>query len=103
MQEELSKQLSAVPCRYVGKNRWLAAKEESVVDLYSNPGSRVYAPLQRAGRFPDSSPNGKAIESEHFVPTSAAGLEALEKYLPKAALDMTSQVRRPLIHRFCHR
>jgi hypothetical protein len=52
----------------------------------------VYAPLQRDGRFPDSGPKGKAIESEHFVPTSAAGLEALESYLPKKALDMTPKV-----------
>jgi hypothetical protein len=80
-------------CRYVDKNRYQTKKSESIIDLYAFPGSSVYAPLQREGRFPDSRPKGKGIETEHFVPSAVAGLQALEEYLPKRLLKMKIKVR----------
>lgn len=74
--------------RYVDKNWWQQQKAESIIDAYAHPGSRVYAPPQREGRFPDTRPKGRLIETEHFVPTALAGLEALESYLPKKLLDV---------------
>eukprot|EP00892_Ulva_mutabilis_P003413 jgi/Ulvmu1/1443/UM011_0173.1 len=74
--------------KYVEKNKWQQQKAESIIDAYANPGSRVYAPPQREGRFPDTRPKGRMIETEHFVPTALAGIEALESYLPKKLLEM---------------
>ena len=74
-------------------NRWLAAKRTSIVNKYADQASAVYAPMQRDGRFPDSRPEGRAIETEHFVPSTAMGLQALQNYFPKAALDINVQVR----------
>jgi hypothetical protein len=67
-------------------------KNESIIDAYAFPGSSVYAPLQREGKFPDSRPAGQGIETEHFVPTAVAGLQALEDYLPKKLLEMNIKV-----------
>lgn len=75
-------------------NRWLAAKQTSIVDKYADQASGVYAPLQRDGRFPDTRPADRVIETEHFVPATAAGLQALENFLPRGALDTRIKVRR---------
>lgn len=81
-------------CRYVDKNRYQTKMSESIIDKYAFPGSSVYAPPQREGRFPDSRPKGKGIETEHFVPSAMAGLQALEEYLPKRMLEARIQVGR---------
>ena len=52
----------------------------------------MYAPVQRDGRFPDSRPKGKGIETEHFVPSAIAGIQALEDYLPEKLLETTIKV-----------
>lgn len=78
--------------RYVDKNWWQQQKAESIIDAYAHPGSRVYAPLQREGRFPDTRPKGRTIETEHFVPSVLAGVEALESYLPKKLLEVKVKV-----------
>jgi hypothetical protein len=78
---------------FVDTNRRLAAKQASIVDKYADAASDVYAPVQRAGRFPDTCPPGRPIETEHFVPGSAAGLQALEAFLPKGALEPRNRVR----------
>lgn len=77
------------------RNRWQAAKAESIVDVYAHGGSRVYAPLQRDGRFPDAPPRGGAVETEHFAPSHEAGLDTLAQYLPKGALDVKPKARAP--------
>lgn len=79
--------------RYVDKNRYQTRMSESIIDTYAFPGSSVYAPLQRDGRFPDSRPKGKGIETEHFVPSAMAGLQALEDYLPRRLLETKIKVR----------
>lgn len=78
--------------RNVDKNWWQQQKAESIIDAYAHPGSRVYAPLQREGRFPDTRPKGRSIETEHFVPSVLAGVEALESYLPKKLLEVKVKV-----------
>lgn len=78
--------------RYVDKNRYQTKMSESIIDTYAFPGSSVYAPLQRDGRFPDSRPKGKGIETEHFVPSAMAGIQALEEYLPKRLLETSIKV-----------
>lgn len=73
------------------------------MDTYADAGSAVYAPLQRDGRFPDSRPQGKTIETEHFLPTNASGIDALEAFLPKGALEPRIKVRhhsQQLFHSF---
>ena len=80
-------------CRLVGTNRWLLAKQASIVDQYADYSSEVYAPLQRHGRFPDTQPPRQAIETEHFVPGTSAGLQALERHLPVGALQPRIKVR----------
>jgi hypothetical protein len=84
--------MAVMGCRLVHVSHWPASKELSIIDKYADPASGVYAPLQREGRFPDSRPKGRVIETEHFVPSSTAGLQALENFLPKGAKDMRIKV-----------
>ena len=54
--------------KYVEKPRKL--HKLTVVEKYANFGSSAYAPVQRDGRFPDSKPHGKTIETEGFQPAT---------------------------------
>ena len=86
----------------MGTNRWLREKQTSIIDKYANQASDVYAPLQREGRFPETRPQGQAIETEHFVPNNAAGLQALEAFLPSGALDTSFKVSSSVVHAAVH-
>lgn len=77
--------------RFVDTNRFNSKR--SIITTYSDMGSRAYAPLQREGTFPDSKPKGKEIITEHFAPSNATGLDALESFLPRRLLEMKPQVR----------
>lgn len=54
--------------KYVEKHRKL--HKPTIVERYANYGSGTYAPLQREGRFPESKPLGKEIETEGYAPVT---------------------------------
>jgi len=66
--------------KYVEKPRKL--HKLAVVEKYAQYSSSMYAPLQREGRFPDSGPAGKPVETEGFAPATLQGLSELEATLP---------------------
>ena len=54
--------------RYVEQHRKL--HKPTIVEKYANFGSTTYAPLQRDGRFPESKPLGKDVETEGYAPVT---------------------------------
>ncbi|MEW5301113.1 MAG: hypothetical protein WDW36_003993 [Sanguina aurantia] len=71
--------------KYVEKPRSL--QKPSIVERYVSYSSDVYAPMQREGRFPETKPQGKEIETEGYVPSTLAGVADLEAFLPARLLE----------------
>ncbi|KAG2496803.1 hypothetical protein HYH03_005210 [Edaphochlamys debaryana] len=71
--------------KYVEKHRKL--HKPTIVERYANFGSGTYAPMQREGRFPESKPLGKEIETEGYAPVTLRGVAELETFLPSRLLN----------------
>ncbi len=54
--------------KYVEQHRRL--HKPSVVERYANFGSSAYAPVAREGRFPETKPRGKELETEGYSPAT---------------------------------
>lgn len=71
--------------KYVEQHRKL--HKPTIVEKYANFGSTTYAPLQRDGRFPESKPLGKDVETEGYAPATLQGVMELESFLPARLLN----------------
>ncbi|CAG9464752.1 unnamed protein product [Pedinophyceae sp. YPF-701] len=65
-----------------------ATAKRSIIDDYADFASRVYAPLQREGRFPDAVPKGGAeVDPAPFLPRTVDDVIMLEGTLHQGALE----------------
>lgn len=71
--------------KYVEKPRKL--QKPTIVEQYANYGSTKYAPVQREGRFPETKPMGREIETEGYQPATLPAVLELESYLPARLLN----------------
>eukprot|EP00873_Tetraselmis_striata_P037432 jgi/Tetstr1/457696/TSEL_044243.t1 len=62
-------------------------EKKTIIQKYGDFGSDVYAPLQRAGRFPDSKPAGREINPDQFTPKTLHGIYDLENSVPERKLE----------------
>lgn len=63
-------------------------EKKTIIQKYGDFGSDVYAPLQRAGRFPDSKPAGREINPDQFTPKTLHGIYDLENSVPERKLEV---------------
>ena len=67
-------------------------KKKTIIQKYGDFGSEVYAPLQREGRFPDSSAHGPKLDPEPFVPRTLTSLYELEASAPTRKFEVSGSV-----------
>lgn len=81
--------------KLTGKQRNIEGKLErrNVLRDYSDPSSQVYAPLTRAGVFPDRNSAKNKVRSRHL--TTYQGLLELEASLPDYVLRPRIQAPKP--------
>ena len=70
----------------------LKGAHRDIVGEYSSYGSRVYAPRQRDGQFPDTQTTDRQIDTSAFQATSLGAVLELEGSVGARALEARPQV-----------
>ena len=63
-----------------------------IIGDYANFGSKVYAPLQRDGRFPERRAPGDEIDPSQFLPADVKTTMSLERSLPPGTLKVKPEL-----------
>lgn len=66
--------------------------KRDIIAEYANFGSKVYAPLQREGRFPESHPKGAEIDPSRYLDQSKRAVMTLERTLPPGTLKVKAEL-----------
>ena len=70
----------------------LKGAHRDIVGEYSSYGSRVYAPRQRDGQFPDTQTTDRQVDTSAFQATSLGAVLELEGSVGARALEARPQV-----------
>lgn len=66
--------------------------KRDIIAEYADYGSKIYAPLQRDGRFPESRPRGQEIDPLRYIDTSKRAVLQLDQTLPPGTLKVRPEL-----------